>query len=348
MPCAAELLHCLSTLPDPWPLAKVTINMDSASQWVSKMGRLFFADEYVGHEAGTQSTEQLPQLQTALKAVKDVLPDLETRVIEFLAEWLVALLMPAKHVLESRSPHLAFMLIKDYWFHELYLGLKVAESSNRDKSFTKTIDRQIRCIAPEYNSQGTNQAWNVSYINVFIPAWMVPPVYHSLHREHIRLRLKIREDAFPFREQLQFQAWSEVASRGLLAADFFFWSAPVAFRRVALKTPEWTSRDSNHHWQSVSAGKINAIPTEPSGRLWPSSSYWWMGRLCIPSPQLGPNGRAPITGKRSTPSQSKPNWHRQTRCTGRSRGFYLRRRWKLANLFRSRVLHYIQNNQEQR
>jgi len=38
----SELLHCLSTLPDPWPLAKVTINMDSPSQWVSKMGRLFF------------------------------------------------------------------------------------------------------------------------------------------------------------------------------------------------------------------------------------------------------------------------------------------------------------------
>ena len=45
----SELLHCLSTLPDPWPLAKITINMDSPSQWVSKMGRLFFADEHVKH-----------------------------------------------------------------------------------------------------------------------------------------------------------------------------------------------------------------------------------------------------------------------------------------------------------
>ena len=31
-------------------------------------------------------------------------------------------------------------------------------------------------------------AWNVSYINVFIPAWMVPPVYHSLRREKIKCR----------------------------------------------------------------------------------------------------------------------------------------------------------------
>ena len=48
---------------------------------------------------------------------------------------------------------------------------------------------------------------------------------------------------------------------------FFFGSAPVALRRVALETPEWASRDSNHHRQSVSDGKTNAIPTEPSGRL---------------------------------------------------------------------------------
>ena len=37
----SELLHCLSTLPDPWPLAKITIDMEKPSQWVSKMCRLF-------------------------------------------------------------------------------------------------------------------------------------------------------------------------------------------------------------------------------------------------------------------------------------------------------------------
>ena len=48
-PTVAPELHrssCLSTLPDPWPLAKVTINMESCSQWVSKMCRLFYAEEY--------------------------------------------------------------------------------------------------------------------------------------------------------------------------------------------------------------------------------------------------------------------------------------------------------------
>ena len=36
----------------------------------------------------------------------------ELRIIEFFAEWSVAL-MPARHVLETRSPHLSFMLVED-------------------------------------------------------------------------------------------------------------------------------------------------------------------------------------------------------------------------------------------
>jgi hypothetical protein len=74
------------------------------------------------------------------------------------------------------------MLLKDYWFKELYLGLKVAASLDRTESFIKTIEGQVRCITAEYKQTGVNVAWNVSYINVFIPAWMVPPVYHSLRR----------------------------------------------------------------------------------------------------------------------------------------------------------------------
>ena len=66
------------------------------------------------------------------------------------------------------------MLLKEYWFWELYLGLKVAASFDRNESYIKTIDGQIRCITAEFKPKGANVAWNVNYINVFIPAWMVP------------------------------------------------------------------------------------------------------------------------------------------------------------------------------
>ena len=170
----SELLHCLSTLPDPWPLAKITINMDSSSHWLSKMCRLFFADEYARRTVGTYTAAHPPDMESAFQAAQNVLPKLENRVIEFLSEWLVTLLIPAKHVLESRSPHLSLMLIKEYWFRELYLGLKVAASFDRTESYVRTIDGQIRCITPEFKPKGLNVAWNVHYVNVFIPAWMVP------------------------------------------------------------------------------------------------------------------------------------------------------------------------------
>ena len=121
----SELLHCLSTLPHPWPLAKITIDMEKPSQWVSKLCRLYFAEQYARRIVGIPSTTQVPGLETVLNAVQNILPKLEARMIEFLAEWLVTLLIPATHVLEVRAPHLSFMLLKEYWFRELYLGLKV-------------------------------------------------------------------------------------------------------------------------------------------------------------------------------------------------------------------------------
>ena len=38
----SELLHCLTALPDPWPLAKITIDLEKPGQWVTKMARLYF------------------------------------------------------------------------------------------------------------------------------------------------------------------------------------------------------------------------------------------------------------------------------------------------------------------
>jgi hypothetical protein len=253
----SELLHCLSTLPDPWPLAKITINMESASQWVSKMCRLFYAEEYARLSHGHSAQQAI---DSALQTAKTVLPKLETCVIEFLSEWLVALLVPARNALKSRSPHLSFMLIKDYWFRELYLSLKVTASIERSESYVRVIDGQVRCITPDFKPKDLPVAWNVQFINVFIPAWMVPPIYHSLRRESVKnaaskqvmgvksvrptwfedptvpkgpvtdslpgppepmhgLRLMIREDASPLREQPSFPALKELAKRGMLAPE---------------------------------------------------------------------------------------------------------------------------------
>ena len=253
----SELLRCLSTLPDPWPLAKVTIDMEKPSQWVSKMCRLFFADDYARRTVGVPTAAHGPEVESALKAVHGILPKLEARIIEFLSEWLVTFLMPAKHVLETRAPHLYFMFLKAYWFRELYPGLKVTASFDRSQSYTRIIDGQVRCITPDFKPKDLQIAWNVQFITVFVPAWMIPPIYHSLRRESIKnassaspigvksvrptwfediaptneptsqtgqdpmhgLKLVVKEEALPLKEQPEFPALAELAKRGLLAPD---------------------------------------------------------------------------------------------------------------------------------
>ena len=44
------------------------------------------------------------------------------------------------HVLKVRAPHLSFMFLKEYWFRELYLGLKVTASFDRSESYTRVCD----------------------------------------------------------------------------------------------------------------------------------------------------------------------------------------------------------------
>ena len=132
------------------------------------------------------TTAQVPDLEPAFKATQNILPKLEARIIEFLSEWLVTFVMPAKHLLDTRARHLYFMFLKEYWFKELYLGLKVTASFERSESYTRIIDGQVRCITPDFKPKDLQVAWNVQFITVFVPAWMIPPMYHSLRRESIK------------------------------------------------------------------------------------------------------------------------------------------------------------------
>ena len=79
-----------------------------------------------------------------------------------------------------------FMLLKEYWFRELYLSLKVTASFDRTESYVRVIDGQVRCITPDFKNQDLHVAWNVQYVVIFVPAWMIPPMYHSLRRESVK------------------------------------------------------------------------------------------------------------------------------------------------------------------
>ena len=182
----SELLHCLNAIPDPWPMAKIAIDMEKPAQWVTKMCRLYFADIYARRTEGIPKTYPAPGVEAALQEVQQFLPDLEAKMIEFLAEWIVTLLSPATQIVKARAPHLTFMFVKEYWFREFYLGLKVTASLGREEPYTRIIDGQVRCITQEHIQKRGQLIWNVEFLTIFVPAWMIPPIYHSLRRECIK------------------------------------------------------------------------------------------------------------------------------------------------------------------
>ena len=255
----SELLHCLTAIPDPWPMAKIAIDMEKPAQWVTKMCRLYFADIYARKTEGIPKAYPAPGVESTLQEVQQFLPDLEAKMIEFLAEWIVTLLSPATQIVKARASHLTFMFVKEYWFREFYLGLKVTASLGREESYTRIIDGQVRCITQEHIQKRGQLIWNVEFLTIFVPAWMIPPIYHSLRRECIKnaahshpygvrsvrptwfedwkipsqpdlgdpssfqpmhgLKLVIKEDVMPQEQMPHFPALEKLAANGFLAVE---------------------------------------------------------------------------------------------------------------------------------
>ena len=240
-------------------MAKIAIDMEKPAQWVTKMCRLYFADIYARRTEGTPKAFPAPGVGSTLREVEQFLPDLEAKMIEFLAEWVVTLLSPAAQIVKTRASHLAFMFVKEYWFREFYLGLKVTASLGREESYTRIIDGQVRCITQEHIQKRGQLIWNVEFLTIFVPAWMIPTIYHSLRRECIKnaahshpygvrsvrptwfedwktpsqqdpsdanafqpmhgLKLVIKEDVVPQEQMPHFPAVEKLAAKGLLAVE---------------------------------------------------------------------------------------------------------------------------------
>ena len=90
------------------------------------------------------------------------------------------------------------MFSKEYWFRELFLGLKVTASFDRSESYTRIIDGQVRCITPDFKPKDLQVAWNVQFITIFVPALaelakrgLLAPDAWSCKRAHISLKATI-------------------------------------------------------------------------------------------------------------------------------------------------------------
>ena len=73
-----------------------------------------------------------------------------------------------------------------YYHQDLHQRLIRSGFLDREESYIRIIDGQVRCITQEHLPKSGQLIWNVEFVTVFVPAWMIPTIYYNLRRECIK------------------------------------------------------------------------------------------------------------------------------------------------------------------
>ena len=130
----------------------------------------------------------------------------------------------AKHVVETRSPHLSFNVAE---------GILVPGTLPRSQG--RSILRSQRIIHQD-NAMGVKSIRPTWFEDETVARVSADGSSNTPEPMH-GLRLIIKEDALPLREQPNFEALAEVASRGLLAAETWQFNRPHISLKSTIDVP---------------------------------------------------------------------------------------------------------------
>ena len=173
---ANDILAAIPLLPNEWPLVKIDLILQNTDKYYMSWRRFLFV-----HELLRAFNEN-----TAVAALRTNATRLVEHLVEFLSEWIVTFVEPARDVTKIRDPELLFLHEKDSWFRAIWQDLHLAATLDRVKSRDRPPVGLVRCICKDARSKGEEGtgSWNpvklgVSNVHIFVPIWMVPePVRH--------------------------------------------------------------------------------------------------------------------------------------------------------------------------
>ena len=106
---ANDILAAIPLLPNEWPLVKIDLILQNTDKYYMSWRRFLFV-----HELLRTFDEN-----TAVAALRTNATRLVEHLVEFLSEWIVTFLEPAREVTKLRDTELLFLHEKDYWFRAL-------------------------------------------------------------------------------------------------------------------------------------------------------------------------------------------------------------------------------------
>ena len=166
---ANDILAAIPLLPNEWPLVKIDLILQNTDKYYMSWRRFLFVHELL------RTFEE----KTAVAALRTNATRLVEHLVEFLSEWIVTFVEPAREVTKLRDPELFFLHEKDYWFRAIWQDLHLAATLDRVESRDRPPVGLVRCICKDARSRGEEGtgSWTpvklgVSNVHIFVPIWM--------------------------------------------------------------------------------------------------------------------------------------------------------------------------------
>lgn len=164
-----ELLAIVPSLPDKWPLMKIDIILNKCETYYATFRRYLHINEHL-RTGSKEAADRVLDNNTEL---------LTEHLVEFLCEWILATLEPARILTEARQPEYLFLHEKDYWFKQIWIDLHQSVELDRPGSANRAPVGLVRCLCKDTKTKQKHSMsvkLRMSNLHIFVPIWMAPAV----------------------------------------------------------------------------------------------------------------------------------------------------------------------------
>ena len=160
---------------------------------------------------------------------------LTEHLVQFLAEWIIMALEPARVITKVRAPDFLFLHDKDFWFKQIWVDLHQTMVLDRQGSYTRPVIGLVRCVCKDETEQtGRSSPIKIRICNLhfFAPIWMAQPIVRNFRRMSMA-NLKPREPGFINYKE----GWYEWDGRGNMKKKLLrvtLWAASASWLLITM------------------------------------------------------------------------------------------------------------------
>ena len=111
--------------------------------------------------------------ETANATIDEHARGLTEHLVQFLAEWIIMALEPARAITKVRAPDYLFVREKDFWFKQIWVDLRQTMVLDRQGSYSRPVIGLglVRCVCKDYQEKDGRATT--------APIWMAQPIVQN-------------------------------------------------------------------------------------------------------------------------------------------------------------------------